>query len=875
MLGLLGVAATLLSPFHIGRLLRTISIPQLREHRARSTLTVLGVALGVAVLVAVSITSSSVMQGVNATVDSVAGKAQLQISTASTGFDDSLLDQVRAVDGVYKASPVVQQTATIGNPGLRGERVLVMGVDLLGTEDAYFRDYGSSELDAIRKDSLTFLNSTTNILISRDLAQRFQLKLHDKLLLGTAQGMQAFEVWGFLDSQGVGRAFGGSVAVMYYPAMQEAFGRGQHIDHIDIAVQPGLDPDAVEKRLKGTLGTGFTVERPGMRTQRVANMLAAVHSSLSFSTLIALTAGGFLVFNTMTISIAQRRRELATLRALGITRTQMLKLLTLEGGLVGVVGSALGVGFGIGLSHLLLQITSHALTKVYLQQSMSEVHVHWPLIGIGFAIGILVTAIASAVPSISAASTQVAHALRTGTLTTTQPPRAVTMADQIGCLLIAASLVLMKLPALHGNVPLGAQLACGLLLVAGRLLLPRAILMVYWAVDCMLARSSRLHARLANDNLPRDLGRTSGAATGLMTGVALMIGFATFDNSFLSSLYSWSAQAVPGDLFITSGASVGGMSSRNIPLAPELGDALATIPEVEGVQKIRMADYDFRNYPVKLLSTDTLLWEHYSNCTYLEGDRRALEQERRGKVLVSENFSTRFNVHRGDVLMLKGKHSERAFEVAAVIVDYTSDMGSIIMERTIYKEHWGDERVDTFELHLKRGSDTEAVRRYINAHFGERYDLFVLTNAEFRAELIDAADAIFSIMRIIEYITLVVAALGVVNAVFANVLDRVRELGVLRALGMRRLELSSMVVLEAALVGLVGVVAGATTGAGLGFVILKHVSTHNTGWHLPYAVPWRALWQIAAIVLPISAIAGIYPARHAAHLSVREALEYE
>jgi putative ABC transport system permease protein len=288
-----------------------------------------------------------------------------------------------------------------------------------------------------------------------------------------------------------------------------------------------------------------------------------------------------------------------------------------------------------------------------------------------------------------------------------------------------------------------------------------------------------------------------------------------------------------------------------------------------------MASYDYQNYPIKLTSTDTKLWQRYSKCEFLEGSDSDVDAEREGKVLVSENFSSRFNLHRGDVLKLKGKHGERDFEVGGVIVDYTSDIGTVLMEREIYKQHWGDDRVDTFELHLTKGADAEAIRRQINEHYGASYDLFVLTNAEFRAELLDAADAIFAIMRIIEYITLVVAALGVINAVFANILDRIREIGVLRALGMRRVEVGSMIVLEATLVGLVGVTAGALTGAGLGFVLIKHVATLNTGWHFPYALPWRAIGQIAVIVLPISAIAGYYPARHASRLHVREALGHE
>jgi putative ABC transport system permease protein len=424
-------------------------------------------------------------------------------------------------------------------------------------------------------------------------------------------------------------------------------------------------------------------------------------------------------------------------------------------------------------------------------------------------------------------------------------------------------------------LPLGALGACTLVLVAGRLLLPRVIQVVHAVTSFIAGRFLGLDARLATDNLPRDIGRTAATATGLMAGAALMVGFATFDNSFLSSLNTWSSQSVPGDLFVTSGAAISGLSSRNIPIAPELGAEFSKIPGMESVQTIRMTDYDYKGFPVKILSVNTLLYETYGVNKFLEGTKEDAKLLRQGKVTVSENFSHRFNVHKGDTIQLSGKQGSVPLEVATVMVDYSSDIGTITMEREIYQKYWDDTRVDTFELHLAPGTNAEEVRRLINERFGEKYDLFVLTNSEFRAEMVDAAAAIFSIMRVLEYIMLVVAALGVINSLLANIMDRIREIGVLRALGMLRGHISRMIVLEATLVGLVGVAAGALTGSALGYVILKHVTSVQTGWHFPYAPPWQAMGEIALIALPISAVAGFFPARQAAGLVVRDALDYE
>jgi len=872
---LLTAAAWLLSPIRLGRLLRTVSIPRMREHRARTSLTVLGVSLGVAVLVAVRIVAESVLAGVSVTVDNIAGKADLQLSTASSGFDEALLDRIHSVPGVYKATPVVQQTATILHPEARGDRVLILGVDLLGTEDSYFRDYNSEELEQIRKDQLQFLNSTSNLLISRQVADRYHLKLHDKISIATHRGAQDFEIWGFVNSEGIGHAFGGSLAVMYYPAMQEAFGRGQHIDRVDVAVTPGEDPKVVGDRLQIALGGGFNVDRPATRGERVTNMLAAIESSMSLACMIAILAGGMLVFNTMSISVVQRRRELGTLQALGTTRVQLVTLLMLEGALIGIVASVVGIALGIGLSRVLLELSSQAISKVYVAQTITDVHIRWQTLVIGVCIGLVSTVVSTAVPALEASKNKVSQTLRPGSGVSAAQNHRLGKGDLTAVVALIAAYFAMQIPP-HGHHPVGAFIACFFVLVAGRALLPRVIQAVHFLISLLLGRVLGLHGRLANDNLPRDLSRTAATTTALMAGAGLTIGFATFNVGFVQSLQTWSAQSVPGDLYVTSGASMGGLSSRNVPMVPELGQELAKIDGIAAVQYLRLADYDYQTYPVKLISLDSKLYEKYGARQFLEGSKEDEEALRSGeKVSVSENFSHRFNVHRGDTLHLSGKEGGVALEVAAVVVDYSSDIGTVRMDRSTYLRYWGDDRVDTFEVHIKPGVDVEEVRRAINEQYGEQYNLFVLTNSEFRGEMLDAADGIFSMMRVLELVLLVVAALGIINSLLANVIDRIREIGVLRALGMLRRHVAKMVVIEATLIGLVGIVGGAVTGIALGYVIVTHVTSVQTGWYFAYQVPWGRIGQVIAITLPIAGTAGFYPAKQAASLVVRDALDYE
>lgn len=867
------LAARILAPWRLGRLLSSVSLPRMQEHKLRTTLTALGIALGVAVLVSVVLVSRSIVRGVTETMDDVAGKADLQISASSSGFDETLLDTARSVPGVFKLTPVLQQIVPLRTERGQRERLLLLGVELLGNDDAYFRDYGSQELDDIRRDSFSFLNSTGNLILSRKLADRLGVKLHDKLSIGTSAGFQTFEVWGFVDAPALGRAFSGAVGIMYYPAMQVAFERGRNIDRIDIAVKPGSDPERVAAALEAALGEGITVERPALRGDRVSKLLTAVRTALSMACVIAVLAGAFLVFNTISISIVQRKRELGILRALGTTRRELSLLLTLEGLLLGLVGSALGVGVGLGLAQGMLRVTTRAVDKVYLQQAVREVQLDPALIALGFGLGTLASVGAAWLAARRTAGLRPSEALSSAH-TWTPREKGSRAADLTALALFAAAAVLASLPPL-GMLPLGPLAACIMIVLGSRAAMPRAVTIFRRALGLTRGWVGTT-TNLATDNIARDLSRTASTASGLMAGAALTVSSATFIVSFIASLNTWSTQTLPGDLFVTSGASVAGLSSRNNPMADSLQSELLAIPGVERTRRIRFVDASFRDSPFKLASTDVREFVKRSHFSPTEGDAGQIARDvLAGAVAVSENFSRLFDVHRGDTITLGAKDGPRSFKVAGVILDYTSDRGTVTMDRATYVAGWNDTRVDTYELHVRRGVTPEAVRTQINERLSAQYDLFVLTNSEFRGELVHAVDEIFGLMRALELVTLLVAALGMITAVLANVLDRVREIGVLRAIGMLRGQVGRLIVVESTLVGGIGAFVGILVGTVLGYVLLRRIATVQMGWFLPYRLPISAMVELVLITLPLSALAGLYPAREAARLQVRDALDYE
>jgi putative ABC transport system permease protein len=872
---LVRAVARVLAGLGRGRLVDSVSVPRLCEHPLRTSLTVLGVALGVALLVAVVTVNRSVLRGVMATFDDISGKADLEIAAGSSGFGDELTDTVRGVAGVGKVGLVLQQVASILHPRAQGERVLVVGTDLLSADDAYFRAYASADLDEIKRDPLPFLNSTQNILLGRKLAERLGCRLHDKLALATGTGIQQFEVRGLLELGGIGSAFDGAIAVMDFQAMQLAFSRGRNVDRIEVALAPGAELAVVTQRLRAALGAGFTIEPPARKGERVARMLGGVRTALSMASVIALLVGAFLIHNTMAISVVQRKREIGTLRALGARARDVRALLTLEGVLLGLVGSLLGVALGVAISRALLRSTSQVLNQTYMQIAASELALDpWVLAG-GALLGVGGATAAAALAARKATALGPLQALATSGVVTAARPRAIPNARDAAALALAlAAWGLLRLPPRNG-VPLAAFAASGLVLLAGVLLLPRLV-QLQQAIVARAGRLLLLEGRLANANLSRDLGRTSSTAAALMVGVAMVTAFSTFTRSFSSAIEAWVEQTIPGDLFITNASSVPGASSRNVPMADVLREQLLALPEVEDVRRVQVTEIVYGGLPVKLVSTDLDAFARHARLSTLEGSpEQALRGLARGGVAVSENFARRFGVHRGELVPLGAARGARKFEVAAVVVDYTSDMGTVLMGRETFAASYGDERVGTYELYLRAGAEREAVRKAIDRRFGAQHNLFVLTNQEVRADIRGRTTQVFALLRALEVVALLVAVLGLANALFANIVDRVREIGVLRALGMTRRAVSTMVMSEGALIAALGLISGVIVGCALGHIMIRHINLASTGWHFPFELAGTSLLELALFTMTASCIAGFFPARETAGLVIAEALGYE
>ena len=874
-------------------LLRPISLRRLTEHKLRAAMTAMGISLGVAVLVAVVTVNAGIVGSFSDTLDRISGRVELEVRGGDTGLDELLIDKVTAVPGVKYATPVIERTLDLADGS--GESLAILAInfteDPKALEHLYQIDAGTLKRpaapdkpnndDEFGEDPFAMLDQPRQLVVTTQFAAKHHLNKGDTIELLTPSGRQTFTAFSIVEAKGPQKAMGGSLAIMDYVDAQEVFDLKRRVDRFDVALADGKRPGEVERAvaaLKKAVGNEYEVERPGKRQQRQEQLLKSFKLALAVGAGVALIVGMFLIYHTLSITVAQRRSEIGILRAAGATQAQIVKLFTVEGLLFGAAGSLVGLGLGAVLARAMMETSAQSVTDLYLRVHIQETRVAWSTMLVGLVLGTLSSGLASLLPAWQASRLSPVETIRTvafdfrGVPTLRWETREYAA---LACYLLAP--IVAQGPAVGGFPLFG--LAAMFFVVLGTTLLSRWLMLLLTRVLGPLAtRFGGIEGRLAADNVTRGANKSAVTVASLMVGLSMVMGSAILTSSFRNSIQTWIEQTVPADLFITSNANMGGIKNQPVDFA--LAGEIAKLPGVASVDTVRLRNVDFKNSRVLLLALQTKIrFQHTSKwpISRCSGDCATVTQRLTAGqgVVISETLSHRFGTNPGETIGLQTAHGLVQFPVLAAMRDYSSDQGAVFMDRALYVQHWRDEKVDTFEPYMLPGVDPKVVREQILAKWGKQYRLFALTNSEFRDEIGQMIERVFSITRALELVTIFISLLSVVNTLLTAILDRMREIGVLRAVGMKRGQLVRVILTESLLLSLIGAAIGIVVGTVNGLIILKVVNTQDTGWDVPLHFPGHLAAIYAFALVAVGVLAAIYPAKVAARVPVVDALNYE
>ncbi len=844
-------------------LLRLISWPYARKHLMRCLLTMAGIVLGVGVFVGTHIANQSVLGAFHDTIDRIAGSTQLQVSAGEAGFDEDVLDKIRDVPGVRAAAPVIEASISTG-----AGNVLLLGVDMLG--DRSLRNYDFEGTDTAIEDPLVFLAQADSLMITKTFAEKRGLQSGSRVSMRTMAGDETFTVRGIMKPGGLANAFGGDLAVMDIYAAQKMLGRGRKFDRVDLALEDGVTLDQAEARLQQVLGPGFQVEPPSTRGQQF-EATARVYSVVSnVNSLFALFIGMFIIYNTFSIAVSQRRSEIGILRALGATRSQVRVLFLLESAITGLLGTFAGVLFGMLMARAMAGYIGSLLEQIYgAAQRTGEFTIEPKLLAGAVAMGMVTSLIAAWLPANAAASVDPVKALQKGrSQSLSEGESRARRLAAFGCLALSvAALIFSRVGVFfYGGFVLAV--------LAAILLCPTLTLWLTQALRPILSGLLPVEGSLAADSLIQAPRRTSGTLAALMLSLALVIALAGVARSSYRSLSDWMNIAFDPDLFITTAETI---SAKSFVFPASLGDGLRRIDGVAKVQSVRSIRLRVKDAPVLLVAIDVSQISDRARLPAVEGESKEMYRlvaESKG-VIASENFAQLHGARMGETMEIPSPTGLLRLPVVGIVRDFSDQQGSLLISRDLFSRYWHDDRVNFFRIYLQPGASEQTVREAILSKFGYERKLFVLTNKDVREFVTHVADQWFGLTYVQIAVAVLVAILGIVNALTVSITDRRRELGVLQAVGALRQQVRHTVWLEAVAIGVIGLVLGLVLGAAQLYYMLEVTRRDLVGIDYGYSYPFPMALALLPVILASAFLAALGPGESAVRGSLVEALEYE
>lgn len=832
-------------------------------------MTTLGIALGVAVFFAVRTANAALLDSLSATVERLAGKSTLEITSGETGFPEEVLDTVRATPGVELAEPVIE---VIAHTAFADEgNLLIMGVDTTG--DQQLRQYEFDRSQTEIADPLTYLAQPNSILLSRSFADRHGLHIGDRIPIFTANGRKDFTVQGLFKPVGVGAVFGGNIAVMDVYSAQVVFNRGRNFDRIDLMNSPNVPVDELQRRLQARLPAGIESTRPQMRGQALENAVTAMRVGMLITSFIALLVGVYIIFNSFTIAVNQRWKEIGILRAIGVERRNVNAMFLGEALLMGVIGSISGVAGGFYLASAASKVMGSIAASVYGMISTEVApKLHPGAVLISLALGVAASLIGAWFPARAASCLDpilALHNIESRQQESSLGWKRITLGF---ALVLLTSLLIQFSPS---RVGMTIQLFYAALTLLGlTMLLPRVVQLIARMIRPLMDWAGGSEGALAVDAMIQSPRRSSATVGALMVGLMFVFSTGAYIQSYKQMIGRWTHRMLNADLVVATSAL---LRSTSYHFSEDLGRRISALPEVKNVENVRFTLIPFQGDTAALnaIEMESFLSRAPDS---VEGANVNDVRERlsRGEgVLISKNFSTRWKCPVGGRIRLNSPGGVLDLPVLGIVEDYRSDKGSIFLDRALYKKYWKDDAVDFIDVNLKPGEDATTVKREIERlTYGTDHAL-VYTNAEFREWIGSLVDQFFLLNYMQLVVAVIVAIMGIVNTLIVSIMDRRREFAIVRAIGGYRSQIRKMVLLEAVAISIVGVMVGALAAVFNIQFLSRTVSTVLAGYDVPFYFPWVLVLETLPAVVVVSLLAAWIPARHAMQMPVIEAIGYE
>lgn len=830
-----------------------VTLGYVRRHLLQNFLLVIGIAFGVALIVSVDIANQSATRSFKISKEILSTKTTHFIQGKYSDFDETLYKDLRVELLLSNLAPIVEDYVNI--PSLDGRSVKLLGTDLFA--DLIFYDNQSAPLSNITGDTLTKILTVPNsALISEDLANSAFIEVGDFLKVDYGSKKLQLQIVGFLNNQDseLSKSLGGLILTDVSTA-QELLDKVGLLSQIDLLIDD--ETESTSDLIIQFLPSETQLKEKDELLGSAKNLTRSFELNLTALSLLALFVGVFLIYNIVSFSVIQRRSIIGTLRSIGATRRQIFKMILSEALIIGFIGSIIGIFGGIFLGRTLVALVTRSINDLYFTLTVTDFSISTQSILKGFLAGVVAVIIAAIVPSLEASRFRPINVLRRSSFESFFM-KSVTLFGIIGLLFITLGYLLIIAPTKSLILSL---LSIFLVLFGVSFLVPLCTKFLMKLFSKLMTPFGRI-SQMAPRNIVRATSRTAVAIASLTVAISVILSVSIMIGSFRSTVVSWLDAALTADIFIT-------IDSPNISsqkgLDPGILEQISTTPGVERVASVRRLLYDSPDYGTvnivsvtKDLAADNreFIWQESSNSDELWDHMIS------GSVLISESFAYKNNIkpNQNETLTFQTDRGQREFKVSGIYYDYGAQGGIVLIAEDMYRTLWDDDQITSLGVYLNEDQNAIAVEESLRSKLSSFSNIVIRSNSNLKKSAIKTFDRTFTVTSALRLLIAIVAFISVLSSLMALQLEREREFGVLRAIGMSVGQLRKMLFLENGLIGLTSGVLAIPVGLTLAIILIYVVNLRSFGWTLNFSLELSYFLEALGIALLAALAAGIYPA---------------
>lgn len=800
----------------------------------RSLFAVAAITIGVALGLAVHLINASAATEFERASRQLAGEADLVIRGGRPGFDERLYPTLARLPGVNAASPVLELDASLPQ---RRNSLRIIAFDALRAHAIQPQFAGSGARGSVLLDP-------DAIRLSASAARALGLGVGDRLRLATGTRIVELQVAEILP-EGLYRQ---ELGIMDIAAAQWHFDRSGMLSRIDLRLAPDTPVAAVLDGLRPLLPPGVHAVTPQSDSDRGLALTRAYRLNLDMLALIALFTGSFMVFSSQVLATMRRRRHLAVLRALGVTRGAMLAGLTAEGALIGLVGSLIGIVAGHLLASQLLALAGSDLGAGYFRHLDARLAVGLPTLAGFTALGTAFAMAGAALPAWQSARRAPARELHAGNDDELQQRKAWAV---IGLPALAGAAVLSQLPAVDG-MPVAGYAAVALMLCGAVALMPA----LSATLLSMLPLPSSIASALGLASLRSAPRHVAISVASILVSFSLVAAMLIMVLSFRQSLDDWLVRVLPADIYLRAAAA-----GETASFSAQQQRSIATLPGIDAVafSRIQSLLIDPARPALTVIARD--LPRDAQRTLPLVAAPAVLPASAPPPAWVSEIAATLFGWRAGQIITLPLGGSAAPFTVAGIWRDYARQNGAVIIDRSLYARLSADTSANDAAIHLAPDAERPKIEQSIRDALDAGAGIEIAGAGDIRRLSLNIFDRTFAVTWALELAALIVGLFGVSVAFSVQALSRRREFGMLRHLGMSRRQVAAMLAGEGALTAGIGTVSGLVLGTAIGIMLIEVINRQSFHWSMELHMPWLQLGMLGLAITACAVVTAIVSAR--------------